>query len=142
MIRKAEKTDINRIMQIWLKVNQKAHSFIDKIYWKSNFNEVKKSIEQADVYIYEKENIICGFIGIVDSYIAGIFVDELYQSQGIGALLLNYVKALHTSLSLHVYEKNSRALGFYLREGFNIVSEDVDSNTGEQELELIWTADK
>ncbi len=140
MIRKAEKKDSDRIMQIWLDTNISAHSFIPGEYWISNFDEVKRAIEEAEVYVYESKDAICGFIGLADSYIAGIFVEQSYQSQGIGRKLLDYIKSSHTSLSLHVYEKNSRALKFYLREGFRISSKSMDENNCE-EFELKWNSD-
>ena len=113
MIRKADKNDLERIMEIWLETNLLSHYFIPNSYWISNYEEVKIAISQAEVYVYEIEDVICGFIGLIDSYIAGIFVEKMYQSQGIGRLLLKYIKENHSFLSLHVYEKNERALNFY-----------------------------
>ena len=36
MIRKLQKTDINRVADIWLDTNLKAHDFIPAKYWKNN----------------------------------------------------------------------------------------------------------
>lgn len=41
MIRKLQKTDINRVADIWLDTNLKAHDFIPAKYWKNNFQLVK-----------------------------------------------------------------------------------------------------
>ena len=79
MIRKFQKTDIEQIMKIWLNSNIEAHSFVPEKYWKSNFDMVKEQLPQADVYVSDCDGEIQGFIGIADSYIAGIFVDEKYQ---------------------------------------------------------------
>ena len=48
----------------------------------------------------------------------GIFVCDKLQSQGIGKLLLDFVKKSRTELSLNVYQKNARVIYFYQREGF------------------------
>ena len=48
---------------------------------------------------------ILDFIGMVDNYIAGIFVDKKYRSFEIGKKLLDYVKSKYDSLSLKVYKK-------------------------------------
>ena len=40
------------------------------------------------------------------------------RSRGIGHALLDFLKKRHRFLLLHVYEKNSRAVAFYRREGF------------------------
>ena len=41
MIRKLLNGDIDRVADIWLKTNLKAHYFISKQYWKSNYELVK-----------------------------------------------------------------------------------------------------
>lgn len=51
-------------------------------------------------------------------------------------------KADKKRLTLHVYQKNERALHFYLREGFQIEHEQTDENTGETELLMIWEVDE
>lgn len=39
---------------------------------------------------------------------------------------------------LQVYVKNSNAIKFYIREGFQISREQVDENTGEAEIVMVW----
>lgn len=138
MIRKLQKADINKVADIWLNTNIKAHSFIPAQYWNNNFELVKELLLQAEVYIYENNQQIQGFIGLNDEYIEGIFVSDEYQSQGIGARLLNYIKNKKPKLSLRVYRKNIRAISFYQREGFEIQSEALDEATGEKEYVMVW----
>lgn len=52
--------------------------------------------------------------------------------------LLEYAKQKHNTLSLGVYQKNNRAVALYLREGFLILSEEIDKSTGETEYTMIW----
>ena len=47
MIRKMEEKDISDVMQIWLETNIKAHSFIEKAYWTSNYEMVKQILPEA-----------------------------------------------------------------------------------------------
>ena len=42
MIRKLQKTDINRVADICLKTNLKAHYFIPQQYWTNNYEVVKE----------------------------------------------------------------------------------------------------
>ncbi len=44
MIRKLQKTDINRVADIWLDTNLKAHDIIPAKYWKNNFQLVKEYV--------------------------------------------------------------------------------------------------
>lgn len=93
---------------------------------------------QAEVYVYENDHEIQGFIGLSGEYIEGIFVPEEMQSQGIGRLLLNYIKNRKVKLLLNVYQKNTRAIHFYERVGFEIQREGLDEATGEKEYVMIW----
>ena len=138
MIGSLQKADINRVADIWLDTNLKAHSFISAQYWESNYELVKEMLSQAEVYVYEDGQKIQGFIGLSDKYIEGIFVSEKMQSQGIGKLLLNYIKDRKDVLRLNVYQKNIRAIHFYQREGFEIQCEGLDEATGEKDYVMIW----
>lgn len=138
MIRELEKTDIDQVADIWLNTNIKAHNFIPAQYWQTNFDMVKEMLSQAEVYIYENKKNIQGFIGLQNDYIAGIFVSDKAQSQGIGKSLLNFAKDKKEELYLSVYQKNIRAIHFYQREDFKIQSENIDENTSEKEYMMTW----
>ncbi len=98
--------------------NIKAHDFIAAQYWLENIETVKEMLAQAEVYVYEDEGEIQGFIGLNDDYIAGIFVRYAVQSSGIGKQLLDFVKSIKKELHLNVYQKNMWAIKFYQREKF------------------------
>lgn len=140
MIRKLQNVDINKVADIWLKTNLEAHDFIPGQYWTSNYEAVKKMLLQAEVYVYEDNKIIQGFVGVRDEYIEGIFVSGKMQSHGIGKALLDYIKDKEARLQLNVYQKNVRAISFYQREGFTIQSEGLDEFTGEKEYVMEWNS--
>ena len=140
MIRKLQNVDINKVADIWLKTNLEAYDFIPGQYWTSNYEAVKKMLPQAEVYVYEDNKIIQGFVGVRDEYIEGIFVSGKMQSHGIGKALLDYIKDKKARLQLNVYQKNVRAISFYQREGFTIQSEGLDEFTGEKEYVMEWNS--
>ena len=141
MIRVLKENDLTAVMQIWLDTNIEAHKFIQKEYWINNYTAVKEMLPRAEVYVYKDDNThqIVGFIGLTNNYIEGIFIKETFQSKGIGKQLLNYVKELKSVLSLRVYQKNIRAVSFYLREQFIIQTESMDDNTNEKEFIMNWS---
>ena len=102
MIRVLQKADIERVVDIWLDTNLKAHYFIPGQYWKNNIDLVKEMLPQAEVYVYENDCQIEGFIGLND------------------------------------YQKNTRAIHFYQREGFEIQREGLDEVTGEKDYVMVW----
>lgn len=138
LIRVLEEKDVDTVAKIWLETNIKAHDFIASNYWKEHYEIIKDMFLQAEVYVYEIEKEIMGFIGLDKEHIEGIFVLDQYQKRGIGKALLNHVKAKKEHLSLNVYQKNLNAILFYQREDFCIQYEDVDKNTGEKEYRMDW----
>ncbi|KJF27412.1 acetyltransferase [Clostridium aceticum] len=138
MIRNFEMDDLTEVMKIWLESNIEAHDFIDKSYWQGNYEVVKKMLPKATIFIYENNEKVQGFVGLMGNYIAGIFVDIEKQSKGIGKILLNHVKENYSSISLQVYKNNDRAVKFYLRENFVITKEQIDENTNELEYVMDW----
>lgn len=137
MIRTLQKADINRVMDIWLDTNIKAHSFVPSQYWKSNCDLVREMLPHAEVYVYENEQGIQGFVGLNGDYMEGIFVSDGMQSQGIGKRLLDFIKSKKVKRCLNVYRKNMRAIHFYQREGFKIQHEGIDEATGEKDYTMI-----
>ena len=108
MIRKFETRDLDEVMSLWLHENIESHSFIKADYWKKNYDMVRKLIPEAEVFVAEENEAIQGFIGLTDTYIAGIFVKATEQSKGIGTELLRTVMMLKNHLNMNVYKKNIR----------------------------------
>ena len=52
MIREFQRDDINKVADIWMDTNIKAHNFIPAEYWKSNFKSVKEALLLAEVIIF------------------------------------------------------------------------------------------
>ena len=82
-------------MEIWLNTNISTHHFISEDYWYKNYDIVKELIPQAEIYTYIEDDTIKAFIATLDTtYIAGFFVSQPWQSQGIGKKLLDFGKGL------------------------------------------------
>lgn len=141
MIRRMNKNDIDEIMQIWYEENISAHSFIDEKYWEQNYEYVLRELPKAEVYVYEDNGKLCGFIGLTDNYIQGIFVRSDMQSKGIGTQLLNCVRN-RNCLTLNVYARNKKAVRFYLRENFRIKSQETDECTGQKEYTMVQSKER
>ncbi len=138
MIQIIQEKDIDTVAEIWLNTNISAHNFINVAYWLSNFDMVKNMLSQAEVYVYEDNSRIQGFIGLEDNYISGIFVRSELQSCNIGKQLLDFAKTIRNELTLNVYQKNIRAVKFYQREHFKIIQAGIDKAVNEKEYCMIW----
>ena len=131
MIRQLQNKDIDKIMEIWLESTIDAHKFISKEYWNENYNIVKDVyIPMSKTFVYEDNDDIRGFISVINNdFIGALFVEKNYQGQGIGKSLIDYAKNLYDNLSLAVYKENEKALEFYKKMGFKIISENINEDT-------------
>ncbi len=138
MIRKFQKTDLPQTADLWLNANLEAHSFIPASYWKENLEAVKEAFLQAELYVFEENGQLLGFLGLSGDYIAGLFVRQHARSKGIGRQLLDTAKEQKNRLHLQVYEKNTAAIKFYQREHFHIQGRQTDPDTQESEYLMVW----
>ncbi|WP_130807618.1 N-acetyltransferase [Senegalia massiliensis] len=141
MIKQLEKFEIEEIMNIWLKTNITAHSFIPEKYWIKNYNLVKyQYMPGSTTFIYKENSMIKGFISVIDNaFIGALFVLEEYQGQGIGKKLLNYCKSLYSPLELAVYTENISSVNFYIHCGFIVKKEQQNEDSGFMEYIMTWT---
>ena len=71
MIREFQRDDINKVADIWLDTNIKAHNFIPAEYWKSNFKSVKEEVHDQQgvgIGLYLAREIVTrqgGYIKVV-----------------------------------------------------------------------------
>ena len=142
IIRKFNEMDLKRVMRIWYDGNLEAHDFIPKEYWDKNISYVKRNLPQLEVYVYEVDGYVVGFVGIDEGYVAGLFVDKEYRGVGIGTKLVSYVKELYDFFTLHVFENNYGAVTFYENRGLLIKEESVHEDLGEVEYLMYYRKKK
>lgn len=142
IIRKFYGPDLNKIMKIWYDGNIQAHDFIDVSYWDRNYGYVSRLIPKTEVYVYEANGIVVGFIGVDNGYIEGLFVEEAYRGFGIGEKLLNYVIEEYEFITLHVFENNRAAVTFYEKMGLRKREIEINEDLGEVEYLMYYRRPK
>lgn len=140
MIRRMRDDDLPAVARLWLEANLDAHSFIPSDYWQGQLARVRSMLPLAEVYVHETASGrgIDGFLGLSGGHIQGLFVRREARCGGIGKALLDAVKARCPRLTLQVYRDNPRAAAFYRREGFRVLEEGVDEDTGRAEYLMVW----
>ena len=126
IIRKAKRADIPRIAEILVFVKRISFFpiFKDEEY---AFNELQvlsvanecaapELLEQH--WVYDDGGIIKGLMRIEGEELATLYVDHFFQSQGIGARLLDFAVRECGVRFLWALEKNEGAVRFYARHGF------------------------
>ena len=142
IIRKFNEFDLKRVMRIWYDGNLEAHDFIDREYWDRNFGYVKRALSEAEVYVYEINGYVVGFVGIDDGYLEGLFVDKEYRGVGVGTKLVDYIKEKYDFFTLHVFENNYGAITFYENRGLIKKEESVHEDLGEVEYLMYYRRKK
>ena len=66
MIKEFKINDLDEVMKIWIETNIEAHNFVPKNIGLIIFMVVKEMLPLAEVYICKEENIIKGFVGVID----------------------------------------------------------------------------
>lgn len=123
---------LDQLMVIWLSGNLTAHDFVSADYWRQQAPLVREALQSAELIVGltdGPEAYILGFIGLQNDYIAGIFICNDAQHQGLGTALLATAQADHHQLQLNVYVANRPAIAFYHYHGFRVIDHANDQAT-------------
>ncbi len=140
MIRNLKNDDIDIVMELWKESTIEAQNFIPDSYWLENYDNVKNNyLPNSDTYVYEEDGEIKGFVSLIENiFIGGLFIRVDSQRKGIGSKIIDFLKADHDKLQLAVYDRNVRAMNFYLKSGFKITNTEIDEKTNEKEHLMEW----
>ena len=124
MIRKYADQDEMRVIDIWYNSSSLAHPFLDTAF----VEKVKKDMKDiylpnAETWIFEDNNVIIGFISMIENEIGGLFVSPDRHSKGVGTALVNFIGEFHKELEVEVFKDNKIGRSFYDKYGFNIIKE-------------------
>ena len=130
-IRPASPEDAWRIAEIFVtdyRLNFYPH-FLNDAYYFDELNvrdtaaefAVAESLRQT--YVYD-DGVIKGFIRLNGALLDKLFVEPVFQSQGIGAKLLQFAVA-NGADHLWALKYNTRGIAFYQRHGFLLTGEEI-----------------
>jgi len=74
---------------------------------------------------------ITGFAGVATGKVEMLFIDPKYRGQGLGRQLLRYAIEHMNADELEVNEQNPQALGFYLKQGFEVIGRTEHDGLGQ-----------
>ncbi|TBV10989.1 N-acetyltransferase [Stutzerimonas kirkiae] len=141
MIRAFHNTDMDTVLDIWLRASIKAHDFVAPGFWQAQRDDMRDIyIPSAEVHVYEEGSKILGFHALLEDRLAALFVMPERQGRGIGKALMADAKARRERLVLSVYKSNTASVGFYLSQGFSIECEGRDEATGHDEYIMRMSA--
>lgn len=102
----------------------------ETFYWDDpelmHIEDFDRDTEDELIFVAESQQTIIGFISLYvpDNFIHCLFVDSSFKGQGAGHLLLEKAKQqLQRPLKLKCLSRNTPALAFYEKEGWEKVHE-------------------
>ena len=144
IIREAKLDDLARIAEIEV-FNYRLnfyHIFQDDTFYFQEMqvlnviNENKKRLGQ--LWVFDEDGVVKGFMWVDSRQIKKLFVEPVLQSCGIGSKLLEYAVNKLGATYLWALEKNTRAIAFYKRHGFQTTEEKMlEEGTTEYLVKLI-----
>ena len=138
-IRPYQPADGDSIIAVWLAANQMAHPFLtdEFLAWeKRKIREVY--FPNADIWVFEREATIVGFVALIGDEVGAIFVHPAAQRSGIGHALMDMAVGLRGEVFLDVFKANPIGCAFYDRYGFTIEYEHNHEETGQPLLRLCY----
>ena len=147
IIREAKLDDLARIAEIevfnyrlnFYHIFQDDNFYFQEMQVLNVINENKKRLGQ--LWVYDDNGIVKGFMWVDSQQIKKLFVEPVLQSRGIGSKLLEYAFDKLGATYLWALKKNTRAIAFYKRHGFQTTEEKMlEEDTTEYLVKLIKVA--
>lgn len=82
----------------------------------------KYAVETGNFYVYD-DGVIKGFVKTSDNEIQKLFVEPVLQGNKIGDALVNFATEKLSADNLWALEKNTKAIKFYEKHGFELTGE-------------------
>ncbi|MFO2462521.1 GNAT family N-acetyltransferase [Pseudomonas sp. 15FMM2] len=123
IIHTPKSSDYEELARIWEASVRATHDFLPENYIKRLKDLVLTSYLDSVMLICTKDSRqrITGFAGVAVGKVEMLFIDPQYRGQGLGRKLLSYAIDHMNADELDVNEQNPQALGFYLKEGFEVI---------------------
>jgi len=137
MIRKYKDTDLEPMLDVWVRASRIAHPFLDEAFLaQERENIVKIYMPMVETWITENGGRVVGFLALIGDEVGAIFVDPAEQGNGFGRALMDHARTLRKGLELDVFKANAIGRRFYDRYGFVPVREYVHEATGQPVIRM------
>ena len=123
-ISSAGKDDYPQLIQVWESAVRASHDFLPKAYI-VQLRELllTRYLDTVKLFCTRDSHLnITGFAGVSIGKLEMLFIDADHRGQGLGKQLLAYSIKHFGIRELDVNEQNPQALGFYLKQGFEVIS--------------------
>ena len=117
-------SDFDALAELWEASVRATHDFLPDSYIVLLRQLVRDQYLDAVMLICCKDPAskrITGFAGVAAGKVEMLFIHPDFRGQGVGKCLLMFAIRELNAQSLDVNEQNPQAIGFYLKQGFEVV---------------------
>jgi putative acetyltransferase len=144
-IRRAEPTDCEVLLDVWLRSVRATHSFVSEEDIQSMIPQVRDYLASSapDFWVVcDGSGAVMGFMGMSGSKMGSLFLAPEFQRLGAGRRLVRHAQTLYGELTVDVNEQNVAARGFYEACGFVVVGRSDQDEQGRPYplLQMRWPA--
>ncbi|CRM49434.1 GNAT family N-acetyltransferase [Pseudomonas sp. 58 R 12] len=126
-------SDYQKLTEIWESSVRATHDFLPESYIERLRHLVLTHYLDTVMLICTRDSHQCitGFAGVAAGKVEMLFIDPQHRGQGLGRQLLRYAIERMNADELEVNEQNPQALGFYLKQGFEVVGRTEHDGLGQ-----------
>lgn len=126
------RNDYPEITEVWEASVRATHDFIPETYVQEIKPQLHQYFDAVDMRcIRDDAGRIIGFSGAADGNLAMLFIHPDWFGRGAGKSLLRYAVDQQGATEVDVNEQNEQAVGFYLKNGFEVVGRSETDGQGE-----------
>lgn len=103
----------------------------DRMYLRDNV------FTSCEVWVAVDGDAIVGFCAFREGWVDQLYVGPAHQGRGIGSALLQQAKDRQKRVQLWTFQRNRRALAFYVAHGFRVVETTDGSGNEEREPDVL-----
>ncbi|KPA93168.1 acetyltransferase [Pseudomonas asplenii] len=125
--------DYLELTEVWEASVRATHDFLPDSYIELLKNLVLTRYLDAVMLICTRDSRqrISGFAGVAAGKVEMLFIAPPHRGQGLGKLLLWYAIDHLNANRLDVNEQNPQAIGFYFKQGFEVVGRSEHDGMGQ-----------
>lgn len=122
-----------QLAQLWEASVRATHDFLPDSYITVLRELVEKRYLGAVLLLCcrDADGRLTGFAGVAMGKVEMLFIAPEYRGQGVGKALLSYAVEQLQAEELDVNEQNPQALGFYLKQGFEVIGRSPEDGMGQ-----------
>jgi len=122
-----------QLAQLWEASVRATHDFLPDSYITVLRELVENRYLSAVLLLCcrDADGQLTGFAGVAMGKVEMLFIAPEYRGQGVGKALLSYAVEQLQAEELDVNEQNPQALGFYLKQGFEVIGRSPEDGMGQ-----------